>query len=202
MTDHVRANEVDGRLAAIDHLDQSAMKKGILHIQLMEGEGEDGPNSSELDDGGEGLIVVYSRALSEASKDPTSLVAVERAIRGELVPEDPLVVNHVGAQWMRHQAPSVVGQQGHVFLFHGSTLVGIGESGTNGGADRRESRINVSRENQLVDKAENSGRAMRHHRVNRVRVKVDGNRVVHRWLGRERADEARGTDRSVRPRRW
>jgi hypothetical protein len=32
----------------------------------------------KLDDGAEGLVVVHSGALSEALKDPTCLVAVER----------------------------------------------------------------------------------------------------------------------------
>ena len=47
-------------------LSQSAMEKGILHIQLMdrpipgEGEGEDDSNCEELDDGAKGLIIVYS----------------------------------------------------------------------------------------------------------------------------------------------
>jgi hypothetical protein len=45
-----------------------------------EGEGEEGPNGVELDDGAEGLIVVNSGVLGEAPKDPTGLVAVERAI--------------------------------------------------------------------------------------------------------------------------
>jgi hypothetical protein len=50
-----------------------------------EGEGEDDSNGGELDDGAEGLIVVHSRALGEASKDPTSLVAIEGAARGQPV---------------------------------------------------------------------------------------------------------------------
>jgi hypothetical protein len=42
-----------------------------------EGEGENGSNSGELDDGAEGLVIVHSKALSEAPKDPTGLVAIE-----------------------------------------------------------------------------------------------------------------------------
>jgi hypothetical protein len=67
------------------------MEEGILDIELMdhpvagEGEGEDGTNSGELDDGAEGLVVVHSGALGEALKDPTGLVAVEGAVRGQLV---------------------------------------------------------------------------------------------------------------------
>ena len=64
------------------------MEEGILDIELMdrpvprEGEGEDGANGGELDDGAEGLVVVHSRVLGEALKDPIVLLAVEGAIRG------------------------------------------------------------------------------------------------------------------------
>ena len=67
-----------------------------------EGEGEDNLNGGEHDDRSKGLVVVHSGALSETSKDPTSLAAVERAIRGELVAKKPLVGDHVGAWWTRH----------------------------------------------------------------------------------------------------
>jgi hypothetical protein len=86
----VSVNEAGG-LAAVDSLRQSAMEEGILDIELMdrlvagEGEGEDAANSGELDDGAEGLVVVHSEALCEAPKDPTGLVPVEGAIRGQLV---------------------------------------------------------------------------------------------------------------------
>jgi hypothetical protein len=76
-----------GRLALVDSLHQSAMKEGIVDIELMdppvlgEGKEEDGANGSELDDGAEGLVVVHSGALGEAPKDPTGLVAVEGAIQ-------------------------------------------------------------------------------------------------------------------------
>jgi hypothetical protein len=44
--------------------------------QCREGEGEDGPNGGGFDDEAEDLFVVYSRAQSEALKDPTSLVRI------------------------------------------------------------------------------------------------------------------------------
>jgi hypothetical protein len=67
------------------------MEEGILDVELMdrlvagEGEGEDDADSGEFDDGAEGLVVFYSGALGEAPKDPTSLVAVEGAVRGQRV---------------------------------------------------------------------------------------------------------------------
>jgi hypothetical protein len=57
------------------------VEEGILDVELVdhpvlvEGEGED-PNCGKLDEV-EGLVVVHFGALGEASKDPTSLVAVE-----------------------------------------------------------------------------------------------------------------------------
>jgi hypothetical protein len=59
------------------------MEKGIFDIQLMncpipgEDEGESGPNGGKLDDEVEGHDVVHFEMLSEASKDATSLVAIE-----------------------------------------------------------------------------------------------------------------------------
>jgi hypothetical protein len=63
----------------------------IFDIELMnspvsgEGEGENGLKCGELDDGADGLVVVNSGALGEAPKDPTNLVAIKGAIRGQLV---------------------------------------------------------------------------------------------------------------------
>jgi hypothetical protein len=70
------------RLAAVDSLCQSAMEEGILDVELMDhpDPGEDGANNGDLDDGAKGLVVVYSRALCESSKDPTGLIEVEGAI--------------------------------------------------------------------------------------------------------------------------
>lgn len=84
------------------------MEKVILDVQLVdhpvlgEGKGENSLNDDKLDDRTKGIVVVHSGALSEASKNPTSLAAIDRAVRGELVLEDPLVGNHVGARWKRH----------------------------------------------------------------------------------------------------
>jgi hypothetical protein len=72
------------------------MEEGILDVEQMdrsvprEGEGEDGVNGGELDVGAEGLVVVHSGALGEAPKDPMGLVAVERAVQGQLVVKEPL----------------------------------------------------------------------------------------------------------------
>jgi hypothetical protein len=78
------------------------MKEGVLDVELVdrpvpgEGEGEDGADGGELDDGAEGLIVVHAGALGEAPKNPAGLVAVEGAIRSQLVAKEPLVSDHIG----------------------------------------------------------------------------------------------------------
>jgi hypothetical protein len=113
------------------------MEEGILDVQLVDRPvlGEDIPNDCELDDEIEGLVVVHSRALSETPKDPMGLLPIQRAVVHELVAENPLVGDHVGARGIRHQVPSVVGQQDRVLL-HGAIQVGIDESGANVGGDR------------------------------------------------------------------
>jgi hypothetical protein len=91
------------------------VEEDILDVELMdrpvpgEGEGVDGSNGGELDDGAAGLVVVHSGALGEGSKDPTGLVGVEGAVRGQLVAKEPLVGDHVGAWWIRHQVLGVAG---------------------------------------------------------------------------------------------
>jgi hypothetical protein len=117
------------------------VEEGILDIELMnhpvlvEGEGENGPNGGELDDGAKGLIVVNSGALDEAPKDPTGLVAVEGAIRVQLVVKNPLPGDHIGALSTWHQVPGVVGQQGRILLLHSATAVGVDEGGIKGGGN-------------------------------------------------------------------
>jgi hypothetical protein len=67
-----------------------------------EGEGEDGANGSKLDDGAESPVVVYSGVLGETPKDPASLVAVEGAVRSQLVAKEPLAGDHIGPKRTWH----------------------------------------------------------------------------------------------------
>jgi hypothetical protein len=106
LTHHTHASGVDeaDRLNALHCLDRSDMKGDILDVQLVdrpvprEGKEEDGPNNGRLDDRAKGLIVVHSVALSEAPKDPTSLVLIQSTIALELVIENPHAGDHVGAR--------------------------------------------------------------------------------------------------------
>jgi hypothetical protein len=113
----IRASDVNEAcgLTAVDSLRQSVVEEGIFDVEPMdrpvmgEGEGEDGSNGGELNDGAKGLVMVHSEALGEAPKDPTGLVAVEGAVRGQLVAKETHVSDHVGAWWTRHEVPGVVG---------------------------------------------------------------------------------------------
>jgi hypothetical protein len=66
-------------------------------------------NHGRLDHQTEGLIVVDTGSLGEATKNPASLVPVQGVVRVELVLENSLVDDDVGANWMRDKIPCLVG---------------------------------------------------------------------------------------------
>jgi hypothetical protein len=133
-------NEAD-RLRAVDGLGECAMEEGILDVELVHGptprESQHSLDGGRLDNEAEGLIVVHSETLSEPSDDSTSLVPIKRAIRFELVLEDPLTGDDFGPRRLRNQVPRDVRQQGLVLL-HSAMLVGIRERATDIGRDQRQ----------------------------------------------------------------
>jgi hypothetical protein len=94
-------NEASG-LRAADGLGECAIEEGILDIGLVHGptpgdhQSQHSPDGGRLDDGTEGLIVVHPEVLSEALEDSMSLVSIKRAIRLELVLENPLAGDDIG----------------------------------------------------------------------------------------------------------
>jgi hypothetical protein len=104
-TDQVRVSRVSEArgLAAEDCIEDSAMEDGIFHVDLLNGlgtgdsSGEHRANSGRFYNRADGLVVVDSGALSEILKDPTSLVAIKGPVSTELVHEDPLAGDNVGA---------------------------------------------------------------------------------------------------------
>jgi hypothetical protein len=88
--------------------------EGVLDVELVHGpapgdrQSQHSSDGGRLDDGAEGLIIVHPGALSEPLKDPTSLVPVQRAIRLELILEDPLTGDDVGPRRPRNQVPRAV----------------------------------------------------------------------------------------------
>jgi hypothetical protein len=79
------------------------MEKGVLHNELLNQSFVGGSNSEHRADGGrhhnmtKSLIIVNPRALRETPEDPSSLVAIERPIGEELMCEDLLISDDVGA---------------------------------------------------------------------------------------------------------
>jgi hypothetical protein len=75
----------------------------IFHVKLLNGSvmghssGEHRANSGQFYNRAESLIVVDSGALSETPKDPTGLVTIKGPDTTELVREDPLASDNVGA---------------------------------------------------------------------------------------------------------
>jgi hypothetical protein len=83
----------------------------------------------------------------------------------------------------------VVGQEGRVLLRHSTTPMWVSEGSANGGGHRGcvgWSGGCISSEDQPVDGAKSASGAPSHHQVNVPGVTVDGDRVVHRWLGADR----------------
>jgi hypothetical protein len=114
------------------------VEKGVFHIELLNRSGVRCNESEYRADGdrfhnrAESLIVVHLGALSEASKNPASLVAVESPIREELVCEDPLAGDDVGATGPGNKFTCPIAHQGPILLLHSRAPVRIGK----GGADR------------------------------------------------------------------
>jgi hypothetical protein len=99
-------------------------------------QGVDGADRGQLDHRAEGLIVVDAGSLGEATKNPASLVSFRGAVGIELVLENPLADDDVGANGVRDKIPGVVGDQGNKFFFHGAAPIWIDEGGADGGGHR------------------------------------------------------------------
>jgi hypothetical protein len=111
----------------------------ILHIDFMnrpgagDSQGEDSVDRGRLDHQAEGLILVDAKSLGEAAKNPASLVPFQGAVRIELVLENPLADDDVGANMVRDKIPGFVGDQGSKFFFHGAAPIWIDEGDVDGG---------------------------------------------------------------------
>jgi hypothetical protein len=112
-----RVGEARG-LAAEDCLRESVVEEGIFHVKLLNGSvtgdssDEHRVNSDRFYNRAESLIVVDSGALSETQKDPTDLVAIKGPVSTELVHEDPLTGDNVGALRLENQLPGPIADQG------------------------------------------------------------------------------------------
>jgi hypothetical protein len=90
-------------LPAVDSLSEGAMEEDILHIELLnqpvmgDNSGEHHAHGGQFHNRAESLVVVDSGALSETSKDPASLVAIEGPVSAELVRKYPFASDDVEA---------------------------------------------------------------------------------------------------------
>jgi hypothetical protein len=145
VTDQVgvsRVSEARG-LAVEDCLGESAVEEGIFHVELLNGpvmgdsSGEHRVNSGRFYNRAESLVVVDSWALSETPKDPTGLLAIKGPVSTELVREDPLAGDNVGALRSGNQLPGPIADQGPILFLHSRMPMGIGKRSTSGGGDQR-----------------------------------------------------------------
>jgi hypothetical protein len=104
--------------------------------QSWESSGEHRANSDRFYNRAESLVVVDSGALSETLKDPTGLVAIKGPVSTELLREDPLTGDNVGALRSGNQLPGPIADQGSVLFLHSRTPMGIGKRSTSGGGDQ------------------------------------------------------------------
>jgi hypothetical protein len=133
------------------------LKKSILDVKLMNrpipgvSYSEDCADSGRFDNGTESFIVVNTGALSEAAKNPTSLVSIQRAISMKFMFEDPFSGDHVGIGGPRNKIPSVIVHESGIFLFHGATPMRISKCIAASPGNWRQTlsmkntRLNVSR---------------------------------------------------------
>ena len=110
------------------------MKKGILHIKLMDrpipgmSQSDDYANCSRLDNRAECFIIINTGLLSKPAKNPASLVSIQRAISMKFVLENPFTGDNICLGRTRNEVPSVVVGESSKFLFHGLAPVRIGKS--------------------------------------------------------------------------
>jgi hypothetical protein len=118
------------------------MEEGILHVELLNGSvkgdssGEHRVNSGRFYNRVESLVVVESGVLSETPKDPTSLVVNKGPVSTELLREDPLADDNVGALRSGIQLPGPIADLGSVLFLYRCMPMGIDKRSTSEGGDR------------------------------------------------------------------
>jgi hypothetical protein len=103
--------------------------KGKKSQGARDDQGQHGADHGRLDHRAKGPIIVDAELLGEATKDPASLVPLQRVIGVELVLENPFAGDDVRANGARDKIPGVVGDQDSKLFFHGVMPVWIYEDG-------------------------------------------------------------------------
>jgi len=120
-----------------------AVKKGVLHVQLMYrpgargGDAEDDPDGGRFDNRTERLVVVDAVPLREATNNPSGFMTSQRAVSIILVLEDPLAGDDVGTRRSRNKTPGAIVHERLVFFGHGRAPIRIGERGARVARQRR-----------------------------------------------------------------
>jgi hypothetical protein len=133
-------------LTVEDRLTEGVMEEDVLYIELLNRPGVRCDESEHRADGGrfhnwaESLVVVHLGALSEAPENPASLVAVESPIGEELMCEDPVAGDDVGATGPGNKFPCPIAHQGPILLLHSRVLVRISKGSVDGGQNGRRRR--------------------------------------------------------------
>jgi hypothetical protein len=110
------------------------MEEGVLHIKLVNwpvlgvSKREDSTDGGRFDDRTERFIVINSRALGEATKNPAGFVAIKGAISMKLVSENPFSSDYICVTRARNKVPGMVVMEGSALFFHGLAPVGISQS--------------------------------------------------------------------------
>jgi hypothetical protein len=162
MTRKSRISKSSG-LRTIHSLKESPMKKGILHVKLMNWPITRVSNSEHYTDccrfnhWAESLIIIDARSLSKPAKYPASFVSVKRPISMKFVLEYPFTSDHVGCGGARDQIPSMIIHESNILLFHRSSPVRISEGITKRARNWRE-RLSVETKAYLTKSRFPAGR--------------------------------------------
>jgi hypothetical protein len=160
------------------------VKKGVLHIELLNWPVTGDNNSEHHANGGrfhnraESLVLVDPRALSETPKDPASLVAIKRPIGTKLMRENPLSGDNVGATGRRDKLSGPIAHQGPVLVLHSRAPIGVSKCSTYRGRDRGRCRWRYrGSEDQAIRKHLETRRGPSNHSM---RIHRRSHRYSHR----------------------
>jgi hypothetical protein len=98
---------------------------------VRESKGQDGANCCGLHNGAESLIIINVGTLCEPTKNPAGLLTLECPISLEVVLEDPLAGDNIGATGAQNQVPSAVGHESGILFLHSCLPLRISEGGPN-----------------------------------------------------------------------
>jgi hypothetical protein len=88
-------------------------------------------NYCRLHNGAKNLIIIDIEMLCEPTENPAGLVPLECPVGLELVLEDSLAGDNIGAAGAQNEVPSFVGHESIILFLHSLLPMRIGEGGSN-----------------------------------------------------------------------